>query len=97
MDGNPLAAWGTYGAEPGQFNMPWSVAVDSDGAVYVSDWRNDRIQKFEADGRFVAEFDGKKRRRRVRATPTDWPWTEDASTCAIGGTIECRCWTQTDE
>ena len=39
--------------------MPWGVATDSAGTVYVSDWRNDRIQKFEADGRFVTEFDGR--------------------------------------
>ena len=29
--------------------MPWGT-VDDDGEVYVADWRNDRIQKFSADG-----------------------------------------------
>ena len=59
MDGSPLTAWGTHGDGPGQFDMPWGIAVDSDGSVYVSDWRNDRVQKFDPDGRFLAEFDGK--------------------------------------
>ena len=34
------------------------AAVDGAGFVYVSDSGNDRIQKFTADGRFVAEWDG---------------------------------------
>ena len=30
--------------------------MDAQGAVYVADWRNDRIQKFTPDGQFVARF-----------------------------------------
>ena len=29
--------WGTYGSDDGQFNVPVSVAVASDGSVYVAD------------------------------------------------------------
>ena len=36
--------------------MPWGIAVDSDGNVLVTDWRNDRVQKFDADGRFLMSF-----------------------------------------
>ena len=36
--------------------MPWGVAVDDDGDVYISDWRNDRVQKFTPDGEFIFEF-----------------------------------------
>ena len=36
--------------------MPWGIDVDAEGAVYVADWRNDRIQKFSPDGGFLAEF-----------------------------------------
>jgi DNA-binding beta-propeller fold protein YncE len=36
--------------------MPWGVTVDEFDDVYVADWRNDRIQKFTADGEFVFKF-----------------------------------------
>ena len=36
--------------------MPWGIAVDDEGDVYVADWRNDRIQKFRADGTFEGMF-----------------------------------------
>ncbi len=36
--------------------MPWGVAVDDLGDVYVVDWRNDRVQKFSADGPFIMKF-----------------------------------------
>lgn len=48
--------WGEEGSGDGQFNLPWGVTVDSDGNVWVADWRNDRIQKFTSDGRFLAKY-----------------------------------------
>ena len=36
--------------------MPWGIAIDSHGDIYVADWRNDRIQKFSPDGRFLMKF-----------------------------------------
>ena len=45
-----MPQWGSYGTGEGEFNMPWGIAVDDEGDVYVADWRNDRIQKFSADG-----------------------------------------------
>ena len=48
--------WGSYGDGDGELNMPWGIAVDELGDVYVADWRNDRIQKFTADGEFIFKF-----------------------------------------
>ena len=54
-DGNFLRAWGKFGfawrgAEAGQFDVPWGVATDQQGNLYVSDTSNARIQKFQPDG-----------------------------------------------
>jgi len=37
-------------------NLPWGLALDQTGNVYVADWRNDRIQKFDATGRYLASW-----------------------------------------
>jgi len=37
-------------------DMPWGIALDRDGLVYVADWRNDRIQQFTAQGEWQATF-----------------------------------------
>jgi len=36
--------WGSRGAGPVSLNLPWGVDVDPDGAFYVADWNNHRIQ-----------------------------------------------------
>jgi DNA-binding beta-propeller fold protein YncE len=58
-EGKVLQVWGTFGditkgdAPGGTFSEPWSVAVGTDGSVFVADTWNHRIQKFTADGKFV--------------------------------------------
>jgi DNA-binding beta-propeller fold protein YncE len=42
--------------DPGTFSLPTNVAVDKDGDVYVTDTLNDRVQIFDADGKFITMF-----------------------------------------
>ncbi|HUN23208.1 MAG TPA: TIGR03663 family protein [Anaerolineales bacterium] len=44
------------GAEKGEFNEPWGVALDADGNLYVSDTWNHRVQKFSPKGEFLASW-----------------------------------------
>jgi uncharacterized protein (TIGR03663 family) len=48
--------WDTYGSDDGQFNRPRNVAVGPDGAVYVLDSGNHRVQKVATDGTFLASW-----------------------------------------
>jgi sugar lactone lactonase YvrE len=41
---------------PGDFGAPQCVAVDKDGNVYVTDTLNNRVEIFDADGKFISQF-----------------------------------------
>jgi tripartite motif-containing protein 71 len=45
--------WGGLGSKPGEFHSPTMIAVDRNSSVYVVDQYNHRIQKFDAEGRFL--------------------------------------------
>ena len=49
-------AWGSKGSAPGQFAMPNSVAVDTQGNVDVADLGNRRIQVFDNDGNYKSQI-----------------------------------------
>ena len=51
-----IRKWGAPGANDGQFSGTVGVATDVNGNVYVTDYGNDRIQKFDANGIFVAKW-----------------------------------------
>jgi DNA-binding beta-propeller fold protein YncE len=48
--------WGKYGRAPGEFSAPQAIAIDKDDNVYVADTDNNRIQKFDSNGRFLMEI-----------------------------------------
>ncbi|MBI3741917.1 MAG: hypothetical protein HY257_09205, partial [Chloroflexi bacterium] len=58
-NGKFLLAWGTKSPDnvpnppPGTFTQIWGMAVDKNGNVYVTDTWNHRIQKFDANGKFL--------------------------------------------
>jgi hypothetical protein len=55
-DGNWVKSWGEPGDQPGQFNVPHSIAADAQGNVYVADRGNRRIQVFDGDGKFLRQI-----------------------------------------
>jgi DNA-binding beta-propeller fold protein YncE len=54
LDGKLIQSWGEPGTEPGQFNLPHSVWVHTDGRVFVCDRENDRVQIFSPDGELLS-------------------------------------------
>ena len=53
-DGTLIQSWGGPGDDPGQFMLPHSVWVHTDGRVFVCDRENDRIQIFSPTGELLA-------------------------------------------
>ena len=51
-------AWGRAGTSNGRFRQPRDVEVDAAGNFYISDHRNSRVQKFDADGDFLMVIGG---------------------------------------
>jgi sugar lactone lactonase YvrE len=51
--GDLIQTIGSDGSEPGQFNFPHGIALNSSGYIYVADWGNHRIQVFSPNGEFV--------------------------------------------
>ncbi len=55
-DGKFLLEWGKRGTGPGEFGLPHNVVVDGQGRVYVTDRDNQRIQVFDANGKYLTEW-----------------------------------------
>ena len=55
-NGKFIKSWGSRGTAPGQFNTPHSIATDAAGNVYVGDRENKRLQVFDNDGTFKAQY-----------------------------------------
>ena len=52
-DGSFLMSWGTTGSGAGEFNVPHTIAIDSQDRVFVGDRGNNRIQIFDQSGTFL--------------------------------------------
>jgi streptogramin lyase len=55
-DGKFIKQWGKHGSGPGEFEVPHTMAFDSQGRLFVGDRANNRIQIFDQQGNFLAEW-----------------------------------------
>jgi DNA-binding beta-propeller fold protein YncE len=55
-DGKFLKTWGRKGMGPSEFDVPHTLALDSRGRVFVGDRQNNRIQVFDQEGKFIAQW-----------------------------------------
>ncbi len=51
-----ISTFGSPGTDPGQFDRPIAIAVDSSKNIFVADSMNGRIQKFDSNGNFLLEW-----------------------------------------
>ncbi len=54
--GTFIKSWGGKGKDAGQFEVAHGIAIDAAGLLWVTDRENQRIQIFDADGKFVKEL-----------------------------------------
>jgi sugar lactone lactonase YvrE len=52
-DGKFIKMWGKKGSGPGEFFAPHTIAIDSQGRLFVGDRSNNRIQLFDQDGKYL--------------------------------------------
>lgn len=64
-NGNFILEWGTEGSSKGQFNQPCALDISAEwddelndfkNYIYVIDYYNNRIQKFDENGTFILEW-----------------------------------------
>src|SRR4249920_399485 len=72
-DGKLLMSWGEPGTGEGEFNIVHNVCTDADGWVYVADRENHRVQVFDGNGKFEAQWNNLHRPCGIFMTHTHRP------------------------
>jgi len=57
-DAKYVLQWGTRGKSAGEFGLPHNLVIDRQGRVYVTDRDNQRIEVFDANGKFLSQWTG---------------------------------------
>jgi sugar lactone lactonase YvrE len=55
-NGKFIKAWGHKGSGPGEFDTPHGLVLDAQGRLLVADRGNSRVQVFDQEGTFIAEW-----------------------------------------
>jgi len=77
-DGKYLMEWGTRGKDPGEFDLPHSLAIDvKTGRVYVIDRANSRIQVFDLNGKFIEQWPDIRFAQYIAITKDRYLWVAD--------------------
>jgi DNA-binding beta-propeller fold protein YncE len=77
-DGKYVKEWGSKGPGPGQISEPHTIAMDSQGRLFVGDRENNRIQIFDQNGMFIAEWRQFGRPSGITITPDDTIYVTDS-------------------
>jgi DNA-binding beta-propeller fold protein YncE len=56
-DGRLLGEFAHRGNGPGEFQLPHNVVIDGRGRIYVADRDNERVEVFDAAGKYLSEWD----------------------------------------
>ena len=87
-DGKFIKAWGTKGSQPGQFDTPHAIAMDSKGRLLAVDEqqkKSPRVQIFDQNGKFLEQwtFPGLKQPTGITVAADDTVYIGDMDANAI--------------
>ncbi len=77
-DGTYVTEWGRKGTASGELSEPHSIAMDSQGRLFVGDRENNRIQIFDQNGRYLTEWRQFGRPSGIFITPDDTIYVADS-------------------
>ncbi len=77
-DGKFLMSWGTEGAANDQFFQPHTIALDSQGRLFIGDRGNNRIQIFDQQGNYLDTWTHFGRPSGIAITPDDTIYVADS-------------------
>jgi sugar lactone lactonase YvrE len=81
-DGKFIKSWGKLGSGPGEFRTPHSLAFDSRGRLFVADRGNVRIQIFDQEGKFLADWKQFSRPSGIYIDKNDTLYSVDSESSA---------------
>lgn len=70
LNGEKTGFIGKRGIKDGELLGPQFLAMDSKGYLYVTDYGNKRVNKYDQDGTFILSFGGRKNGRSLFDGPT---------------------------
>ena len=87
--GRKLLEFGSRGKEEGQFSEPRCVAVDRAEAIYVTDYNNHRVQKFNSRGQYSLTFANPKKGDPLKY-PSGLALSRDGGSVFVTEQYACR-------
>ena len=81
-DGTFVKAWGRRGSRPGEFSLVHAIVADGRGRLLVADRNNARVQVFDRDGHFLAQWSNVVIPWGLWVAPRDEVWVCGSSPAA---------------
>lgn len=93
--GELIQSWGEPGDLPGQFNLPHSVWIHTDGRLFVCDRENSRVQIFSPTGELIGGWGVAGRPQELRIDNENHVYISVLNTVAGGRTMAGKLMTET--
>lgn len=78
-DGRYVSEFGSKGSGPGQFDLVHSLTIDARHRIYAADRRNNRIQVFDRNGKFLDQWNNVGSPTRLVITKDQVLWMTEAN------------------